>query len=862
MTSMDSMNTINDKLAKLFIFTTHRLDTGNTYKTPISLLLKRCQKHSITYEYITPAIQFVHPYLDIDVDDTITNIDLMKFINDFMNTLNNLKLSYSIAGYTNNKDISSKYQFLEVKQYKQLSMHMVLYGLSIDRVYLLDYIKQTFKDILHYNDLGQIIDLSVLKGTLKNDKNKYAEQKMRLVFCNKENDNKGVNNVLIHDVKKNTDNIININNIEYINFVKCLCSAIVKGQEVDITKYKACYELNDGNKKKTIIEFDDDDVIIESNGKIALNNKENNNIKDDGNKNAKVNENNKYFVYIPIDKYFRYFNKYIEVGKYNEVLYSNDTYKQGYPFIPTLVANCPYTKHQILIYLYKWYNSIQHNHPEAINEFINNNYKHVNNNIYISLLFKAIKPIRFIDTLNEEDKEEYYEYKYLRNQNNDKINHSKRKTKKELANKFDKLKEAYINKLTDDDKVKKEDYKKFNKLFIFYGILSVNIENEEINKYNYKYLLFKDKHDNYYMKYNDEVINKNKADLLDYDFISRKVLTKLPIIEISDYYKQKNILRCSEADNENCDEFIDKFKTTFENDDDAVYYLKWLGMKLRNPNDVIGRNIVCVGDSGTFKTMLIDKLYDYLDIHKVDLIKDLSSNFNGWMLCQLVVFDEVPKNNQKLTDTCQNTLKQITSTDRLYIREKYEKTTRDVVNKANIIINSNYQNCGDIFRNQSESFEMFRRFRIMKRVKCDIENKNYIYNKLINNKFVYSLVHYLKTLKPLTFAELSSDSKYMEWYYNYATNVEENYKVLTASRLKSCVKQYRKQQYINLQELCYYLNEYNLNFKPTGLKNILMEKSIIDYINKRAIVLDINKLIDLFVETDSKEDDITTSEDL
>lgn len=162
----------NNKLADKFIFTTNIFNTGKYDKTLIPTLLKRCQKHTTTYEYLTSGIQFVHPYLDIDIDDTITNINILEFINDFMNTLNNLKLSYSIAGYTNDKAISDKYKFLEVKPYKQLSIHMVLYGISIDRVYLLDYIKQTFADILHYNDLGQIIDISVLKGTIKADNNK------------------------------------------------------------------------------------------------------------------------------------------------------------------------------------------------------------------------------------------------------------------------------------------------------------------------------------------------------------------------------------------------------------------------------------------------------------------------------------------------------------------------------------------------------------------------------------------------------------------------------------------------------------------------------------------------------------------
>lgn len=133
------------------------------------------------------------------------------------------------------------------------------------------------------------------------------------------------------------------------------------------------------------------------------------------------------------------------------------------------------------------------------------------------------------------------------------------------------------------------------------------------------------------------------------------------------------------------------------------------------------------------------------------------------------------------------------------------KAARDIRNRLNIMINSNYENCGNLFTNQSRDFEMFRRFRILRKQPFkDIEDKNYIYKKLKDPQFVFSLVQHLKTLPELSYEEITSDSLYMKQlkeHYVFSDGVlAEKLNIVVPKRI-TIKDMHIAEQYIEQQQL-------------------------------------------------------------
>jgi len=212
-------------------------------------------------------------------------------------------------------------------------------------------------------------------------------------------------------------------------------------------------------------------------------------------------------------------------------------------------------------------------------------------------------------------------------------------------------------------------------------------------------------------------------------------------------------------------EFIKRFSLSFTNKEDSDYYFRYLGMKFRNPSEVIPRNLCQIGGSGTFKTTFFDHLVYHIVLSKIDF-KDIDNDFDTWKDSQIIVIDEIPnETNPRILTRRQNTLKNITSTSYINVTAKHKNTQYNKKNEANIIINSNFENYGGLFMNQSLEFEIFRRFRILHKKKfLNHSDESYIYKRLQNDTFVYALIDYLKKLPPLTDDELFSDSKSVQVY--------------------------------------------------------------------------------------------------
>ena len=65
-------------------------------------------------------------------------------------------------------------------------------------------------------------------------------------------------------------------------------------------------------------------------------------------------------------------------------------------------------------------------------------------------------------------------------------------------------------------------------------------------------------------------------------------------------------------------ETLNIFKSGFVNEYDYMYYMRWLSMKLNNPNKVLPRNIVCLLGTASFKSTFIDSFGDFLRIKIID----------------------------------------------------------------------------------------------------------------------------------------------------------------------------------------------------------------------------------------------------
>ena len=854
MNTQENNNEIHNKQIKVCL----TLKTNDFINKSLHELVKgklSIKKHTVLYEYLTENDQFVHPYVDIDADK-LDNDKLNELMNDLINILNNTNKSYSIGGYTTSEELANKYKYLTVKQYKALSLHVVFYDVKIDRLYLLDYITKIFKNSLAVKINNKIIDCSVLKGYKTGCPNTYACQKFRLLFANKSKDEqKGADYVCIHDVDAGifdnnpTDLIVSLKDITPEQVACTLLTPINECEKIETKDLKPSYLLAEEKKTKKAATKTTNDNNINNNdiNKLASNNELNND--DDENNDAAG------YVLIPPAIYFKFWNLAIKAGHYNEVICS-DNYLQGYPFLPSLLLNAPYKLQTMQYYLNLWYNQIEHNHPEQIITYSANQYKEKHNNFYISLILKALKPHQFIDSLTEKEKNDYLDYLTIQKLPNNKLSHKQRELKTELTNIFNERINEFEKSRTKEEKHNIKLYNEFNNIVKYYGVLTYNDNSETINKYNYKYKLFKDSSCTIYRKVGNQPIAINKSDLFDmFPVVPKSFLAELLTFEVHEYIKLNHIYKFIDMEPLNTDKFFECLRDTFEDIKECDYFCKWLGMKLRAPHEVICRNICMLGGSGIFKTQLIESLANYFNFHKLNAQNDLNAQFNDYLASDILLIDEIPE-HIKNAENIQNLIKEITSNKKITIKKKFEHT-KTINNTNNIIINSNFENCGDIFRNQSENGELFRRFHIIKRKNfTNNENCNYIYEWLNDDVKTFSIVEALKALPPLSYTELMITSNYENWMHRFVVDVKENYAVLSLSDIKQHIKEVKGKKYLNIRVFVQDLNREGLDFKIAGIKNLLMKERAIDYIGgnvRKYEVINEDIIRSLFYREDTKQ---------
>lgn len=842
----------NNKIRKMqdckpYIYYFTRLNENNDRKILIDEFYQLAADCKPLYESLNTETTIVHPYVDLDLDKStdISSSELISITNELISSTNDSKYNFTIAGYTDDNSLINEFPFLEYKQYKKLSIHIVI-DCSIDRRYLYDYVTRMYRG----TNVSKYLDTSVLKGC-KRGTNDLSIQKFRTMFSDKHNGNtiehKAVQSVRFY---KYTEFAPDISYIDYTDkkytdmsiddFSRCLLTVTNDDCEpIDV----AALQL----KTKAEIDNDTVETVDKPVTKTA-----------DGTacKPSKIIDNDKHFIRIPIAEYFRYWDKLITVGKYNEILYTTE-YLDGFSYVPTLVSNSPYSKADLSKYLANWYNSIQHNHPEAIIEYIDKNYKQKYNNIYISLILKRLQIPKFADTLAEDELEEYYTYKQLKQTLNKRLSPKKRILKKNLCEKYDKQLDEFNASVSRDYSETIELRESFNQCVLHWGVISVNRRvNEKLDDFNYKYHIFRDSSYKLYVKNsNGEATEFARNDILNLEKINPDNLRKLAVISIDEYERESMELRYLDKPSIDVSKFCECYKHGFVYSEDYDYYMRYIGMKLRNKT-IINRNLIQLEGSGSFKTSFLDSISKFVKIAKIDFNTALTSQFNGYMNSDICVIDEIPRTTSKDLTNIQNKIKQITSTKYLTINEKYQKPY-NITNVCNLIINSNYKNCGDILKNQSSDSEIFRRFKIIRKHVMTNDDKQYCAEFLHDEHSVISLIEYLKQLEPMNNDELYRETDFERWMYDFVKNVDENYRVFNSkTQLMEYLTPHGKNYRLNIRGFCKELNYYNIRITQTALKNLLMDKQLLKIENTKYVITELDSFYELFVdEIDECEND-------
>ena len=785
----DNMFTSNDKVKEL---------------EDLSVLYDIFNTHRQQYETLTTQT-LIHPYFDIDIDEG----EKQEIYNKLMLIINSLECyNFSISGYSIYKFDDLKW--LEQKQYKALSIHIVIYSVNVIRANnFKEYIKE------NYPIAYSMADQSVYKD--------YGRtQKMRFGFSNKQVYNNKTNSWTTQDKGCSmwadyTQERIYIHKkppTSYHQLIKCLIVAQFNDiKEFDI--YKGYNEPRHDGANRTA-EYNQYDYNII--GDAVLLNPE------------QLNE---------------LINECINVPSYTDIY---KPYVKNVADIRPFILHCPYKLIDIYDILISWYSSKRHdNGITPFIDYINKcyHYEPYNNSwlyVLINPLNKKWSPKEATDWSDELEQE----YNNLINKHNNKLSKKQRNRKNELLDMRIESIDNYKKSLTDIDIKNINIYKKWKKI---YNIKKFIIEPNNTNDFikncfrgNDGWLYIKDDLNGYKSISKEQIINMCG---------NSEVIQELPIIDINNFMITKyygNIILNNE-DYKVAHKALDIYAETFNEYNDYIYYCRWLSMKLRHPNVALPRSIVQLEGSGSFKTNFIKAFNKFITIAAVDFENDLTNQFNEFMMSQLVVIDEVKAQGGKKQQMIQNTIKQMTSDSSTKIRVKYERNGRDIKLITNLIINSNYKSCGGLFDNQSKDGEMFRRFKLIQKKQIEPYKAEQLYNMLNDNRVIYALYNILiNEYKDMTFNEFNIKNNFELEYYNYVKDKAYNKAVLTKNEIDYCISQYGNNKLLSIQRLVQQLKRYDVICGASDEKQHLIDESVIEYKQKRNYIIDYNKLIDLYID--------------
>lgn len=763
------------------------------------------KNHQIFYEVIY-GFSHIKPYIDLDMKDEFDDDEVIKTFDKIIKKLDH-KLSYVFGGYTSIQAINDKFKYIELKDvektHKKLSLRIFAYKYAVDinkaLAFWIEYIGLN-KELIN----KKIIDPTVYKAMDK-------QQKLRLLQSNKtKDDNKGVNYYYIYDKDDKQREVKKGFKVEY------LAATWTKDTKLfDSSKLTDNKTLNKSLKGNTTTQ------IQTTNNSF---------------------ENNEEEITPLFDE--------------NTLLKLLNLFTTDWNAIEKVVSNLchsPYPIDVIKRVCYKWYNSIDHIHGDKTADHIDRYYEETKNNKWFYSIINQYYTPQTIKDFGWSDEDDKI-YNKLAFKPKNKLSSKQRKQQDEIVDKYTECKEKLKESLTEEDKEKYKTRKEFVNLFRDLKRIITPYKNDK----NYYNRLFVDDNENVYkLDKHDELTQINEGNfnkIVKKHKINEKDLTPIEDIETYNYIRKYNNVFVLDKYNDKVEESLNIFKSGFVNEYDYMYYMRWLSMKLNNPDYVIEKNIVCVDGTSSFKSRFIGAFTDFMQITNIDY-SETSASFNEWGNSAVTVIDEIPSKAKECADF-QNRIKRMTGSDYVKINRKFEHE-KTVKATTNFIINSNYPECGGLFNNQKQN-EMFRRFRIIKKQTIDKKAGNILCANLKDKHILYNLYMYIKnTFKPMTVEEVQEETEYEKEYITKTKNADDNKKVVPRYLISECID---SQKRLRLKKLVDYLKDNNYTTTIAAEKSYLLFNDICKVSGSRDLkIIDMDKFESIYLveeEDDDKKEEI------
>ena len=578
--------------------------------------------------------------------------------------------------------------------------------------------------------------------------------------------------------------------------------------------------------------------------KQAGNKNDNTKINDDDKDIYELDKDASQLVKVPVGLLYDILKLY-PMDHYSTFICVNKEHENGEywaAFVGFLSA-CPYFYSEISEMLYNVYNIKFHDHPNSLNDYVANYLEKEEINESNAYFYNLIQPFKPKTTKKEYlkdsgfDKKRYDELKKL--VKNDKAENDDIREFKELR----KERKELIKEWLETDGKTFNLYNDFIFSFNTYRIFETPYKTKSL--YNYYY----DISDNYELKVKNKQNSKNRKMYVknkQFNFtncpLSHADLSKNKkkyITETSLTIYNNQIIRdiyVSEKNRKNAKEMLKIFKKGFVYNRDYKLFIDFIRFKLNTPDDLYLKNIVCYKGKDSLKTGFLNILSDYIDIGNITS-RLLDNDFNGLFKNPISFIDEI----KAKVDNCGNIrefLKSITSTTRFTLHEKNKNATT-IDNCTNIVICTNYKECGGLFDNQV-SGEMFKRFYIIK--KQTIERKYLdIFGELSKNRAnIKAMVEYIKNLKPLPKEEIFNEETQKD-YYNFVKNSNLNKRCLDIRTIDNSIRTDSKnQKWVNLSNLIKSLKSEGIITSIETERQLLEQNNIIKVYKDRKV-----KIIDL-----------------
>ena len=554
-----------------------------------------------------------------------------------------------------------------------------------------------------------------------------------------------------------------------------------------------------------------------------------------------------------------------KIGKHNEFIccVGNEWWEAYSGFI----LNCPYTYDQIENIIYKAYNAnTEHNDPWGLNTYTRKAMEGRpidDSDVGIHSLLKPFKNYisfdEYLDSKAEDETEEedYFDldsWVMLNNKGYNRLLLEERKEYKQLRAKLNELHIQYNNTYGQRENL----YKKYLNDYTEYQIFNAKRTDRTLTRYDY-YVDFTTK----------EVCEKN-IDKYEITFnnlprqtftFSYNVKIDFAIISNQKLYKEMfyNYTLTSEQDYENAQAALDIYKNGFKYEEDYKKFMDFLRFKTNNPEKCFRHNFANFGGKDSLKTTimkLIGRFYDVCNLYP----DKLTSTFNTEFASSIVVIEEMPT-KQRNAETSVARLKAQTS-DETFNLEGKNKDKKQVNNKANIVINSNFKELGGIFNYQMDG-EMFKRFYIIEKQTIQKDDIKKFFQLMKSDSSVKALIETIKGLPPLSDEEWD-DNTTQQAYYNFVKTGGNRRNVLTLSEIDSTIRPDKQKRFwAKLVDLMDMLKSHGVSKDRDTERQTLEKEDVITYYSSsgKCYIKDLVKYYQTYYKVECDDDDIDLSEE-